>query len=235
MPFFARCGYPCYALSLRGHGASYGHERLAWHSLDDYVDDLNHVVQGMERPPILIGHSMGGLVVQKYLRHAVTEGIKIPAIALLTSVPPQGLLPMAWWVSLTRPWLLQEIYWVQTGLVQFSNHREICAALFSRALPQATAYEYLARTQAESQRALLEMSIWEPFFFAATTAPPTLVLGAEHDALVPTFAVHATAQAFNTAATIIPGMAHFVMLEPHWKRAARPILAWLEELESEKT
>ena len=40
MPFLAAAGYPCYALSLRGHGGSYGREHIDWHSINDYVDDL---------------------------------------------------------------------------------------------------------------------------------------------------------------------------------------------------
>ncbi|MEZ5592147.1 MAG: alpha/beta fold hydrolase [Gammaproteobacteria bacterium] len=231
MPFFARCGYPCYALSLRGHGGSHGHDRLHWHGLDDYVDDVAQVAQGMERPPILIGHSMGGLVVQKYLHRAMAESVEVPAMALLASVPPDGLLPMTWWLSMTRPWLIHDIYWVQAGLAQFGNYSEVCTALFSDTLPEATAHHYLVRTQAESQRALLEMSSWSPLPAINFEPPPTLVLGAERDALVPSFMVEATAEAYNTSAEVLPGLAHIMMLERDWKDAARPLLNWLETLE----
>jgi len=227
LPFFAHHGYPCYALSLRGHGGSYGHERLHWHGLDDYVDDLERAVQGLDRPPVLIGHSMGGLIVQKYLQRAVAQDITLPGVVLLASVPPQGLMPMMWWVSMTRPWLLAEIAWVQAGLAQFSNHRQVCTALFSDTLPESLARHYLVRTQAESQRALLEMSglNFAPRLDAAT--PPLLVLGAECDALVPTFAVEATAQALGTTAELVPEMAHIMMLEPEWEQVARRVLGWL--------
>jgi pimeloyl-ACP methyl ester carboxylesterase len=37
--------------------------------------------------PVLIGHSMGGMVIQKYL-----ELHQIPAAVLMASAPPKGLL-----------------------------------------------------------------------------------------------------------------------------------------------
>ncbi len=67
LPFFADRGYQAHALSLRGHGASEGHERLSSWRLRDYVADVEQVIVGLSRPPVLIGHSMGGLIVQKIL------------------------------------------------------------------------------------------------------------------------------------------------------------------------
>ena len=226
MPYFARHGYPCYALSLRGHGGSSGHERLHWHGLDDYVDDLAQVAEGLERPPVLIGHSMGGLIVQHYLQRAAS-----PGAVLLASVPPQGLLPMAWWVMLTRPWLLQEIHWVQLGLAQFSNYREISRTLFSDNLPEALALDYLSRTQPESQRALWEMSGPGLSWPSTLNGTPALVLGAGQDALVPPFAVHATALALAVQAEWFSDTAHIMMLEAEWEQPAGRILTWLSQLE----
>ena len=87
LPFFAQHGYTAHALSLRGHGGSEGRERLRWTPLASYVADVAQAVEQLERPPILVGHSMGGLVVQKYL-----ESHEVPAAVLLGSPSPQGLL-----------------------------------------------------------------------------------------------------------------------------------------------
>src|SRR5512145_2483916 len=67
LPFFAQHGYTAHALNLRGHGGSEGREHLRWTPLASYVADVAQAVEQMERPPILVGHSMGGFVVQKYL------------------------------------------------------------------------------------------------------------------------------------------------------------------------
>ena len=86
LPYFAGKGYDCYALSLRGHAGSDGHEGLPWTSIADYVVDVAQVAGSLEKPPVVIGHSMGGFITQKYLeKHAA------PAAVLLTPIPPFGL------------------------------------------------------------------------------------------------------------------------------------------------
>jgi pimeloyl-ACP methyl ester carboxylesterase len=90
LPWFAARGFPVHALSLRGHGGSSGRERLHSFGLDHYVEDLALVVDALPRPPVLVGHSMGALVVQKHL-----ERSSVHAVALTCPVPPFGLLPSA--------------------------------------------------------------------------------------------------------------------------------------------
>jgi pimeloyl-ACP methyl ester carboxylesterase len=46
------------------------------------------VAERLPTPPVVIGHSMGGFVVQKYL-----ETHQAPAGVLLASIPPRGLGP----------------------------------------------------------------------------------------------------------------------------------------------
>ena len=67
LPYFAEHGYTSHALDLRGHGKSEGANRLRWTGITHYVSDVEHVVDQLDKAPVLIGHSMGGLVVQKYL------------------------------------------------------------------------------------------------------------------------------------------------------------------------
>jgi len=87
LPYFSQHGYASYALSLRGHGKSEGHEKLRWTSLDDYVSDLVQLSSQFETPPILVGHSKGGMVIQMYL-----ESHQATAAVLLASVPPAGVM-----------------------------------------------------------------------------------------------------------------------------------------------
>ena len=86
LDFFAEHGFDSYALSLRGHGRSGGRERLPWTSIADYVSDAEQVAAGLPRDPVLVGHSLGGRVVQKYL-----EAHEAPAAVLLA--PPRTARP----------------------------------------------------------------------------------------------------------------------------------------------
>src|SRR5512134_2697443 len=89
LPYFAMQGYEAHALSLRGHGNSEGREGIRWYSTSDYVADLRQVVKSLSVSPVLIGHSMGGYVVQKHL-----ESQDAPAGVLLASIPTTGIAGM---------------------------------------------------------------------------------------------------------------------------------------------
>ena len=221
LPYFAERGYHAVALSLSGHGGSNGRDRLSWLSLRDYVADVEQVVATMPHPPVLIGHSMGGMVIQKYL-----EKHSAPAVVLMASVPPTGMLGMNWWIGLTRPQLFQELLLVQAGAAHYTDYREVRNALFSPELTDQQVVRYLNQTQPESQRALLDMNGWDlPILLR--DRPPALVLGAGADALVPSFSVHTTAAAFNTEPEWFDDMAHVMMLEPQWESVAERIDLWL--------
>src|SRR3954447_8237547 len=66
LPFFANAGFEANAVSLRGHGNSEGHERIASWRLADYTQDLQEAVERIGGPVIVIGHSLGGAVVQDW-------------------------------------------------------------------------------------------------------------------------------------------------------------------------
>ena len=59
---------------------------------------------------------------------------------------------------------------------------------------------------------------------------PLLVLGAQGDRICTADDVRATAKHHDVEATIIPGLAHMMMLEPEWKRPAVAIAAFIENL-----
>ena len=67
LPYFAEQGYRSHAIDLRGHGKSEGANRLRWTGITHYVSDVGQTIDQLGESPVLIGHSMGGLVVQKYL------------------------------------------------------------------------------------------------------------------------------------------------------------------------
>ena len=99
LPYFAQQGYTAHALSLRGHGQSDGAARLRWYSVADSLADIMQVAQTLPAPPILIGHSLGGYMIQKYL-----ERYDAPAAVLLASVPVTGILGFALRYARRHPW-----------------------------------------------------------------------------------------------------------------------------------
>lgn len=221
LPYFARHGYVSHALSLRGHGGSEGRERLRWTSLNEYVSDVAQAAARMERPPVLVGHSMGGMVVQKYLQsHAA------PAAVLLASAPPQGVLQSTLRVALRHPLVFMKANLMMSMFPLVSAPPLVREALFSADMPEDKVMSYSSRLQDESYRAYLDMmglSLPRP----ERVKTPILVMGAAADRLISPHEVEATARAYHTQAEVFPDMAHDMMLEARWQTVADRILEWL--------
>jgi non-heme chloroperoxidase len=223
MPYFAEAGHACYAFSLRGHGGSDGRDHIDWHSINDYVDDLQAMVARMPEPPILVGHSMGGFIVQKYLeRHPAR------AVALLCSVPPQGLIAAQFHLWLQKPQLFLEINRIMGG--EYTDVSTLREALFAGEADEDMLAAWLTRMQAESHRAIWDMSMFNLPLPFAMHRPPMLVVGAENDVLVPAFLVQSTARTYGVPAHILRDVGHAITHERDWRDAAVLLLRWLEKL-----
>lgn len=221
LPFFAEAGYIAHALSLSGHGASPGHDRLDTLSIDDYVNDVAIAVAGLPAPPVLIGHSMGGFVVQKYL-----EKHTAPAAVLMCSVPPQGLLSAAVGLLFSRPGLMKDLNtMLSSGQIALDSLRE---ALFAQPVSVDQLQHFYRMAQPESHRALWDMSLFCLLQTGLVRRTPLLVQGAELDHLIAASLVEMTARTYGVTAHIFPGMGHGLMLERDWKKAAQGLLDWLQ-------
>jgi pimeloyl-ACP methyl ester carboxylesterase len=225
LPYFAEHGYEAHAPSLRGHG---GNDRagIRWKRVDDYVDDVAETAARLERPPVLIGHSMGGLVVQKYLERGPA-----PGAVLLASVPKGGIFGVMVRLALRHPLLY---LWANATMSLYPYVRTPALAqeaFFSPDMPMEEVTVFWKHLQEESYLAFLDMLLFRrprPLL-SARGGTPLLVLGAAEDRTFTVREVERTAAAYGTTAEIFPGMAHDMMLERDWRKVADRILAWLGE------
>lgn len=222
LPYFSQQGFPCYALSLRGHGNSEGWENLRFSSLADYVSDVVQVIeQDIKTLPILIGHSMGGMVVQKYL-----ESHPAPAAVLMNSVPPTGLLGSSFYMACTDPLLFNQLSLAQNINMQFATPSLLKKAIFSENIPDEDIERYFQRIQPESQRVVIDMmGLNLPNYYKKPTQP-MLVLGAEKDAFFAISMVRDTAAYYDADLHIFEDMAHGMMLERDGLKVADYIIDW---------
>ena len=221
LEFFADRGYRAVALSLRGHGHSQTNKPLRTCSVADYVCDVDSVVDDLPSRPVLIGHSMGGLVVQKYL-----ETRDAPAGVLVASTPPRGIFG-SWLRGMKRhPWNMTRTAITGKSLRNVNTPELARKGLFSAETPESQVAHYAARLEEESARVMRDqMMLNLPRPKRVTT--PLLVLGAEHDGTFTPNEVRATARAYRTEAEIFPDMGHDMMLEPGWAAVAERIHVWL--------
>lgn len=223
--FFADTGFRAVAVSLRGHGASPTDKALRWCSISDYVDDVASIVNTLAPHPVLVGHSMGGFVVQKYM-----ERNDVPAAVLLASAPPRGHLRTVLRCFRLNPWGSTKFSF--TGRPADLYGETIAGArqmLFGRSAPDCLVEATTTQLQPESTRALLIDMTMSSVKKRRTTAP-VYVLGAEQDMLYTDRDVRATAAFYGTRPTIIPDIGHSLTVEPAWPLVAESIVLWLTQL-----
>jgi non-heme chloroperoxidase len=222
LPWFAKRGYAAHAVSLRGHGASSGRDRLHEFGLADYADDVERAVALLDEPPVLVGHSMGALVVQKYLE----RGGEAAAVVLACPVPSYGLLPATLALAWTRPMMFMGIQALAAG---GSAPLEVLAeAMFAGRIEPGRLARLYGRMQRESRRALMDMAgfgLPRPW---SARRPATLVLGAGRDALIPPLHAQASAALAGAEYRLLDALGHAVMLDRDWEGAARAIAGWLD-------
>jgi pimeloyl-ACP methyl ester carboxylesterase len=220
LDFFADRGFRAVAVSLRGHGGSSLSKPLKSCSIPDYVDDVGTVATMLGTDPVLIGHSMGGFVVQKYL-----EDRRTPAAVLMASMPSQAARRAAVGLRIMRrhPWVTVRAYTIGDAADLVNTPRLTREHFFSTRTPDSVVEACAARLQVESSRGGGLFVLSRPKRVTASI----LVLGGEDDRAVTNNEVSATARAYGTQAEFFPGMGHNMMLETGWLNVAERIQSWL--------
>ncbi|PKR51045.1 alpha/beta hydrolase [Thalassospira povalilytica] len=221
--WFADKGFETVSFSLRGHGGSGGRQLRSLASIDDYVEDLEEVVDTLGQTPVLIGHSMGGYIIQKYLEQHTAE-----AAILMASVPPEGLLASNTMMAMAQPDLYFQMAWLQAiGPHTFLRER-LGRAMLSPDIAEDEGMIYFGRLETESQRALLDMMGANPIFLTADDTPAMLVIGAHDDEIIQSELIHHTARKYHADYALVDDIHHAMMLDKNWEKVAETMLEWLQ-------
>ena len=222
MPWFARRGWECHALDLRGHGDTPNDRSLRLTRIKHYVEDLGAAVDSLQEDPILVGHSMGGLVAQRYL-----EGRHLPGCVLLAPVPIGGVTRTTFRVAIRHPvaFLKANLTW-NLGAIMHSD-RVAHDLLFPDSMPSVDAQPHLDRLQDESYLAYLDMLLFTRARPQLVDTRVSVITGSEDRIFTPG-QLRRNAQAYGTELQVIEGAAHDLMLGPKWERVAEAIAGRLE-------
>jgi len=192
-----------------------------WHRVRSYVDDLIRAAAEFPEPPVVVGHSLGGLVVQKYL-----ESNPAPAAVLMASIPPGGTIGLTARLIGRHPLVFAKAN-LLLSLRPFVGTPALVRELFFTAdTPQQTVDACLPHLQDESYPAYLDTMLFA-LPRPRRVAAPVLVLGAEKDGVFTLGEVRRTGRAYRTEAEIFPGMGHDMMLDVGWQQVADRVDAWV--------
>lgn len=194
--------------------------RLA--ALTDYYDNI---VRQLPEKPILIGHSIGGLIVQLLLQ----RGLGFSGVAI-HSVPPQGIMtfkfsflkagwgPLGFFTSVKKSFLMSFRQWQYA----FTNGMDCEAqkeAYYKFAIPESKLIVRDTITKAAKVN------------FGNPHAPLLLTSGST-DHTIPASLNYANYLKYKNSNSIIDykefkGRNHFVLGQPTWKEDADYILEWI--------
>jgi pimeloyl-ACP methyl ester carboxylesterase len=222
LPFFAEAGWRCVAVSLSGHGKSAGRKALDSFGLADYVADVASAAAGLGCPPMVVGHSMGGVVVQRFAQRR-----KVAGLALLAPASLSGLGGSFVNMSLRHPALLRALGRVQSGKPQAADFEAIGRGLFSQDFPADLALRYLPLFQRESLRANMELTAPQWFSVLGRPRLPALVIGGRDDCFVPSADVWLTSMVWGAETHILDNVPHAMMLDTSWRLPAGILAGWL--------
>ena len=226
LPYFEKIGYKAYAVSLSNHANSARKKAFNLLRINDYVNDIEQTVNSFDSKPVLVGHSMGGYIVQKYL-----EKNTVPGAVLMASVPPFGIWRPTLDVLKKFPldFIVANITLNLKHVVNSTkryNH-----ILGSENVTIAEVKSYLEKINTESYLAYLDMlgvNLVKPYRINT----PLLILGGEKDRAIPLKALNLTAKKFGVNPIIFNRMGHNMMLEPGYKKVADKIDQWVKNLEA---
>jgi pimeloyl-ACP methyl ester carboxylesterase len=219
LSFFEARGYHCYALNLRGNHGSRPVSDLGKVSFNDHLTDVREVIDMLGRP-IVIGHSVGGLLVLK-----LAEQIELPAFVAIAPAAPRGIisvttlrvfLPYIWTMLRHRPFLLKR--------------KVMFAADLNRLPPpeQASVYEQMVPASGKQG---VEIGMLGIPVDAKRVVGPILIITGTDDKLIPAGVARTVARRYRADFREYAGHAHYIMREPGWEKVATDIVRWLAEKE----
>ncbi len=228
--FFSQQGYKCLTPDWLYHDQNPGDTpdpRLGTTSLLDFVADFENQIKQLDRKPIIMGHSVGGLMAQIL----ASLGLGKAAIVISSGVPAgiKAFTPSVLWSfkSITSRWG----FWRKPHKQTFNEAVYSMLHLMSRE-EQVNFYERLVY---DSGKATSQVGF--PYLDSENASQvdetkitcPMLIIGAGQDRITPVSTSRKIAGKYSHADyQEYENHAHWILHEPGWEIVAGDILNWIQ-------
>jgi pimeloyl-ACP methyl ester carboxylesterase len=218
LPLFRQQGYTPEAICLRGHGR--GERGYRGVGLEDYRRDLEARISQLARTPVLVGHSLGGLLIQHLLADR-----RLPAAVLLAPIPGRYPPSIVLRNSVRHPWATGKSTIRNDLGALVANPKLVRELLFTPETPA----EVVSRCHAQLTGA------WPGLFrqMVAAVPPdpvpgtPTLLLAPERDSGFKVSMQRKLGIKLDAELRVIPRSGHDLPLDSRWEEAAKATLEFL--------
>jgi len=194
-------------------------------TLSRVVEHYTNIIKSLDEKPIIIGHSMGGLVVQLLLQKELATA----AIAI-DSAPPMGVFTTKWsflksnWGHIT-PFVAQSSPIAMT----FERFQYTFVNDYSLAEQQAAYDRYVVPESRRVPRESLTASV----DFKKPHAPLLLIAGSA-DHIIPASLNKCNQAKYKSSTSVtdfkeFAGRTHFIIGQKNWEEVANYIHAWLDK------
>ena len=217
LEFFAARGWRGVAAARRGR-AGVGPARAKGLSIADYVDDTLKVIAALGEKPVVIGHSLGGLIAQQIAALGQAEAIALLCPAPAAKLPAQRV---------ALPTYLPMMPKILTGQPILPSAKG-CTTIALNRMPKEACPILHAQLVHESGKVYREMIFGSCKVDFSKITCPAMVVGAAEDRIVAPALVEWTAQKLGVAADIRAGHAHWMLEEPGWEEIAGGVADFLD-------
>lgn len=233
-PYFQAKGYrtlapawPQHDTPVEAQRGAHPSAKLAALTLPEVVEHYRQVIRGLGEKPILVGHSMGGLIVQLLLQ----EGLGVAGIAI-DSAPPKGVISLKYsflksnWPVISPSASLDEPIPASLDAFRYA---------FVNCLPAAEQQAAFDRYAVPESRRVGKgpTTPAATIDFARPRAPLLLIAGGE-DHIIPPGLNRSNYDKYSRSASItdfrqFPGRCHFIIGQTGWEEVADYALAWIQK------
>lgn len=239
--YYTKRGYACFVINLRGHGDDRNNKKG---TLKKYVDDVKKCINRCEEyckdnkipysKPYLIGHSMGGAIVEIYISEYSN---KIKGAVLFAPATAQGMGKNIFTTTVSTTGFNT----LPTTMGRKQN-KHLSESNFFVAKDRNTK-KFVPRITDETKLKYYDEQLCRESIFAMVnlwkfeiTKPniPVFVIGSDKDAYFPTDSLEITANFYDTKPMVLRGLCHDIMLDPEWEKAAESVLEFIENLNNYK-
>lgn len=224
---FEKRGYTCIALTLPAHDDSSSDSALQRLGMTDYAATVERMAQQYDRP-VLVGHSLGGLLVQQ-----VAARLHLSAAVLVNSAVPAPVFPL-------RPIMLPGLarHFMGWGLWRksFRLSRWEANHLLFNAMAKSEQNACYRRLTAESGRIAYELGFGSLNLARSNRVErdditcPMLAISGTRDHIIPAGASRRMAAWYGARLEYREhaAHAHWMLGEPGWELRAGEVLDWLD-------